>query len=40
MIKNCDDKIIRRFDAQKDYLWFSNPARGRFGGILVRVKIE
>jgi hypothetical protein len=21
MIKNCDDKIIRKFDAQKEYLW-------------------
>jgi hypothetical protein len=40
MIKNCDDKIIRRFDAQKDYLWLNNPAKGRSQGILVGVKIE
>jgi hypothetical protein len=40
MIKNCDDKIIRKFDAQKEYLWRSNPAKGKSGGILVGVKIE
>lgn len=40
MIKNCDDKIIRKFDAQKEYLWLSNPAKGKSGGILVGVKIE
>jgi hypothetical protein len=24
MIKDCDDKIIRNFDPQKDYLWLAN----------------
>ena len=40
MIKNCDDKIIRKFDAQKDYLWLSNPAKGKSGGILVGVNLS
>jgi hypothetical protein len=40
MIKDCDDKIIRNFDPQKDYLWLANPAKGRSGGILAGIKME
>jgi hypothetical protein len=40
MIKHCDDKTIRKIDAQKDYFWLCNPAKGKSGGILVGVKIE
>lgn len=35
MIKDCDDKIIRKFDSQHNY-----PAKGKSGGILVGIKME
>jgi hypothetical protein len=40
MICDCDDRILRRFDPQQDYLWLCNPAKGRFGGILAGVRKE
>lgn len=40
MIKCCDDKIIRKFDIQKDYLWLNNPSKGKFGGILIGIRLE
>jgi hypothetical protein len=40
MIKDCDDKTIRKFDASRDYLWLCNPSKGRSGEILVGIKIE
>lgn len=40
MIKDCDDKILRKFDSQQNYLWLSNSARGKSGGILVGVRID
>jgi hypothetical protein len=38
MIKDCDDKTIRKFDASN--LWLCNPSKGRSGGILVGIRIE
>jgi hypothetical protein len=40
MIKDCDESIIRKFDAPKDYLWLCNPSKGKSGGILVGIRIE
>ena len=28
MIKDCDEKILRKFDSNKDYLWLYNPSKG------------
>ena len=40
MIQDCDDKILRKFDCNQDYLWLNNPAKGKSGGILVGAKRE
>jgi exonuclease III len=40
MICDCDDRILRRFDPQQDYLWLCNPAKGRSRGILAGVRKE
>jgi hypothetical protein len=40
MIKDCDEKILRKFDCHQDYLWLYNAAKGKSGGILVGVKKE
>jgi exonuclease III len=40
MIKTCDEKLLRKFDCQQDYLWLYNSAKGRSGGILVGVRKE
>jgi len=40
LIQNCDDKILKRFDNQQDYLWLNVPAKGKSGGILVGVRKE
>lgn len=40
MVKDCDDRILRKFDYQKDYLWICNPSKDRSSGILVGVRLE
>jgi hypothetical protein len=35
IIQDCDDKILKRFDSNRDYLWLNVPAKGKSGGILV-----
>jgi len=40
MIQDCEDKLLRKFDPNKDYIWMWNPSRGKLGGILVGVKLE
>lgn len=40
MTKFCDEKITRKFDSQKDYLWLCNPSKGKSGGILVGIRLE
>lgn len=40
MIQSCVDKILRKFDAQQDYLWMNNPSKGKSGGILVGIKTD
>lgn len=40
MVRHCDDNIIRKFDAPKDYLWFCNPSKGKSRGILVAIRNE
>jgi exonuclease III len=36
----CGDNLLRRFDANQDYLWLWNPSKGKSGGILVGVRRE
>jgi hypothetical protein len=38
MVEDCEDSLLRRFDANQDYLWLWNPSRRKSGGILVGVK--
>jgi exonuclease III len=38
MIKDCDEKLLKKFDINQDYLWLYNSALGKFGGILCGVK--
>jgi len=40
MIQDCDEKLLKKFDPNKDYLWMYNTSRGKSGGILVGVRIE
>lgn len=40
MIKECDEKILKRFDPNKDFLWLYNSSKGKSGGILVGVRVE
>jgi hypothetical protein len=40
MIKDCDEKILKKFDPNQDYLWLYNSAHGKSGGILVGVRKE
>ena len=40
MVKDCDEKLLRNFDPQQQYLWLYNSANGKSGGILVGVKLE
>lgn len=40
MIQDCEDKLLRKFDPNKDYIWTWIPSRGKLGGILVGVKLE
>lgn len=40
IIQDYDDKIQKRFDSNKDYLWLNVPAKGKSGGILVGARLE
>jgi hypothetical protein len=40
MIQDCDEKLLRKFDPNQDYLWLYNSAHGKSGGILCGVKNE
>lgn len=40
MIKDCDEKVLKNFDPQKDYLWLYNSTKGKSRGILLGVRIE
>jgi len=40
MLENCEDSLIRKFDPQQDYLWLWNSSKGKFGGIVVGVRID
>jgi len=38
MVEECTDNILRKFDANQDFLWLWNPSKGKSGGILVGIK--
>ena len=38
MIKDCDEKLLKKIDINQDYLWLYNSAHGKSGGILCGVK--
>jgi hypothetical protein len=40
MVEECTDNILRKFDANQDFLWLWNPSKGKSGGILVGIKKE
>lgn len=40
MVKDCDEKLLKKFDSQQEYLWLYNSVIGRSGGILVGVKTD
>lgn len=40
MIKDCDEKLLRKFDPKQDYLLICNVAKGKSQEILVGVKID
>jgi hypothetical protein len=40
MVEECEDSLLRRFDANQDFLWLWNPFKGKFRGILVGVRRE
>ena len=40
MIADYSDSLLRKFDANQDYLWMGNPSRGKSGGILVGILLE
>jgi hypothetical protein len=40
MLKDCEEKLLRKFDTNQDYLWLYNSAHGKSGGILVGVRKE
>jgi exonuclease III len=40
MLKECNEKLLKRFNANQDYSWLYNSAHGKSGGILVGVKKE
>ena len=40
MIANCEDKLLKRFDPNQDFLWMWNPSKGKSGGILVGVRFD
>jgi hypothetical protein len=40
MLKECNEKLLKRFNANQDYPCLYNSAHGKSGGILVGVKKE
>jgi hypothetical protein len=38
MVEDCEDSLLRKFDANQDFLWLWNPSKGKSGGILVGIK--
>ena len=40
MIRDCDDRILKKFDCHQDYLWLNNHVKDRYRGILVGVRTE
>lgn len=38
MVKHCEEKLLKNFDYQQEYLWLYNSAKGKSGGILVGIK--
>lgn len=40
MVKDCDEKLLRKFDPHQNYLWLHNSAKGKSGGILVGIRLE
>lgn len=38
MIHDCDEKPLKKFDPNQDYLWLFNSSHGKSGGILCGVK--
>jgi hypothetical protein len=38
ILKDCDEKLIKKFDPNQDFLWLYNPTHGKSGGILCGVK--
>jgi len=40
MVEECEDSLLRRFDANQDFLWLWNPSKGKSRGILVGVRRE
>lgn len=38
MIKDCDEKLLKKFDYNQEYLWLYNSANGKSGGILYGVR--
>lgn len=40
MVEDCEDSLLRKFDANQDFLWLWNPSNGKSGGILVGIRRE
>lgn len=40
MAKNCDDRILRKFDPRSDYLWKWIPSKGKSGGKLSGINVD
>jgi hypothetical protein len=40
MVQDCEDNLLRKFDASQDYLWIWNSSNGKSGGILVGIRKE
>lgn len=40
MVEGCSDSLLRKFDANQDFLWLWNPSKGKSGGILAGVRKE
>lgn len=40
MLKHCEEKVLKKFDPQQEYLWLYTSAVGRSGGILVVILID
>jgi hypothetical protein len=40
MITDCEERLLKKFDPNQNFLWMWNPSKGKSGGILVGVNIE